>query len=70
MYIGGFYYQKDCYDDELVKLEILLNKIMDITKNNPSPTILKGGILMLVTLTGMKILLNQIHKKDLYVKNC
>ncbi len=37
MYISNFYCQPDHYDKDLIKLESLLNKIMDISKNNEKP---------------------------------
>ncbi len=43
IYIGGFYWIPNHYDNELVKLETSLNKIMDISKNNPNSTIFIGG---------------------------
>ncbi len=43
MYTYSFCHQPDCYDNELIKLETSLNKIMDINKNNPNPTIIIAG---------------------------
>ena len=43
MYIGAFYRQPDRFDNELVKLEASLNKLMEISKNNSNPTITIGG---------------------------